>query len=69
MLIATLELDTFLFVVKHVVEVFNAVRSCVKARDEWKISFGDLHDEICTGLWKSLLGIKKVDEALSFVCS
>ena len=45
-------------------EVFNAVRSCLKSRDEWKISFRDLHDEICTGLWKSLLGIKKVDEAL-----
>ena len=35
-----------------------------KSRDEWKISFRDLHDEMCTGLWKSLLGIKKVDEAL-----
>ena len=45
-------------------EVFNAVRSCFKSRDEWKITFRDLHDEICTGLWKSLLGIKKVDEAL-----
>ena len=45
-------------------EVFNAMRSCFKSRDEWKISFRDLHDEMCTGLWKSLLGIKKVDEAL-----
>ena len=45
-------------------EVFNAVRSCFKSTDEWKISFRDLHDEMCTGLWKSLLGIKKVDEAL-----
>ena len=44
-------------------EVFNAVRYCFKSRDEWKISFRDLHDEMCTGLWKSLLGIKKVDEA------
>ena len=45
-------------------EVFNAVRSYLKSRDEWKISFRDQHDEICTGSWKSLLGIKKVDEAL-----
>ena len=45
-------------------EVFNAVRSCFKSRDDWKISFHDLHDEMFTGLWKSLLGIKKVDEAL-----
>ena len=45
-------------------EVFNAVRSGFKSRDEWKISFRDLHDEMYTGLWKSLLGIDKVDEAL-----
>ena len=62
LLIATLEL-TFLFVVKHVMEVFNAVRSCFKSRDEWKISFRDLHDEICTGLWKSLLGIKVAEHS------
>ena len=45
-------------------EVFNAVRSCLKSRDEWKITFRDLHEEMYSGLWKSLLGIKKVDEAL-----
>ena len=45
-------------------EVFNALRSCLKSRDEWKISFRNLHEEIYSGLWKSLLGIKKVDEAL-----
>ena len=36
----------------------------MKSRDEWKISFRNLHEEIYSGLWKSLLGIKKVDEAL-----
>ena len=70
LLIATLEFDTFLFVLKHgglfflVVEGLNAVRSWLKSRDEWKINFRDLHGEMYSGLWKSLLGIKKVDEAL-----
>ena len=45
------------------VEAFDTARSCLKSRDEWKISFRDLHEEMYTGLWKSLLGIKKVDEA------
>ena len=54
----TLELDTFLL------NVLNGLRSCFKYRDEWKISFRDLQEEIYSGLWKSLLGIKKVDEAL-----
>ena len=40
------------------------MRSCFKSRDEWKISVRDMHDEMCTGLWKSLLGIRKGDEAL-----
>ena len=40
------------------------MRSCLKSRDEWKITFRDLHEEMYSGLWKSLLGIKKVDEAL-----
>ena len=40
------------------------MRSCLKSRDEWKITFRDLHEEMYFGLWKSLLGIKKVDEAL-----
>ena len=45
-------------------EAFNAVRSCLKSRDELKITFRDLHEEMYSGLWKSLLGIKMVDEAL-----
>ena len=45
-------------------EAFDSVRSCFKFRDEGKISFRDLHDEMYTGLWKSLLGIDKADEAL-----
>ena len=40
------------------------MRSCLKSKDEWKITFRDLHEEMYSGLWKSLLGIKKVDEAL-----
>ena len=45
-------------------EAFDTARSCFKCRDEGKINFCDLHDEMYTGLWKSLLGIDKVDEAL-----
>ena len=46
------------------VEVFNTVRSCLKSKDDWKINFRELHETTYTGLWKSLLRIKKLDEAL-----
>ena len=45
-------------------EAFNAVRSCLKSGDDWKISFRDLQERMYTGLWKSLLRIEHVDEAL-----
>ena len=45
-------------------EVLNGLRSCFKSRDEWKISFRDLQEEMYSGLSNSLLGIKKDDEAL-----
>ncbi|KAK2560411.1 hypothetical protein P5673_016753 [Acropora cervicornis] len=45
-------------------EAFNAVRSCLKSKDDWKIKFRDLCEETYTCLWKSLLRIKKLDEAL-----
>ena len=46
------------------VEAFNAVRSCLKSKGDWKINFRELYDGTYTGLWKSLLRIKKLDEAL-----
>ena len=45
-------------------EVFNAVRSCLKSKDDWKIDFRELYETSYTGLWESLLRIKKLDEAL-----
>ena len=46
------------------VKTFNAVRSCLKAKDHWKIKFRELYEQTYTGLWKSLLRSNKVDEAL-----
>ncbi|XP_044173461.1 tetratricopeptide repeat protein 28-like, partial [Acropora millepora] len=46
------------------VEAFNGVRSCLKSKDDWKISFRELYETTNTFLWKSLLRLKKVDEAL-----
>ncbi|XP_015767785.1 PREDICTED: tetratricopeptide repeat protein 28-like [Acropora digitifera] len=46
------------------VKAFNAMRSCLKAKDNCKISFRELHEAAYTGLWMSLLRIKKLDEAL-----
>ena len=46
------------------VEASNAVRSCLKSRDDWKISFRELHEGMYAGLRKSLLRIEKVDGAL-----
>ncbi|XP_067046335.1 tetratricopeptide repeat protein 28-like [Acropora muricata] len=45
-------------------EAFNAVRSCLKSEDDWKISFREVYETTYTGLWKSLLRMEKVDEAL-----
>ena len=46
------------------VEAFNAVRSCLKSKDEWKIKFRELYERAYSGLWKSLLRTQKLDEAL-----
>ena len=46
------------------VEAFNAVRSCLKSKDDWKIKFRELYETTYSGLWKSLLRIQKLDEAL-----
>jgi len=46
------------------VEAFTAVRSCLKSEDDWKINFREQYETTYTGLWKSLLRIEKLDEAL-----
>ena len=45
-------------------EAFNAVRSCLKCKDDWKINFRELYETTYTGLWKSWLRMEKLDEAL-----
>ena len=46
------------------VEAFNAMRSCLKSKDDWKIKFRELYETAYSGLWKSLLRIEKFGEAL-----
>ena len=45
-------------------EAFNAVRSCLKSKDDWKIKFRELYETTCSSFWNSLLRINKLDEAL-----
>ena len=42
----------------------NAVRSGLKSNDDWKINFREPYETTCTGLWRSLLKIEKLNEAL-----
>ena len=46
------------------VNVFNFLRSLLKSKDNWKIKYRELHDKTYAALWRSLLRIGKVDEAL-----
>ena len=46
------------------VNVFNFLRSLLKYKDNWKIKYRELHETTYTALWRSLLRIGKVDEAL-----
>ena len=48
----------------YAVEAFNAVRACLKSKDDWKINFRELYETTNTFLWKSLLRLGKLDEAL-----
>ncbi|XP_074612529.1 uncharacterized protein LOC141866888 [Acropora palmata] len=48
----------------YAVEAFDAVRSCLKSKDDWKINFRELYETANTFLWKSLLGLEKLEEAL-----
>ena len=46
------------------VDVFTTLRSLLKSEDNWKITFRELHETTYTFLWKSLLRIGKINEAL-----
>ena len=46
------------------VETFNTLRSLLKSEDEWKITFRELHDNTYRAIWRCLLTIGKIDEAL-----
>ena len=46
------------------VEVFNTMRSLLKSEDDLKMRFREQHEKTYTALWRSLLNIGKIDEAL-----
>ncbi|XP_015773900.1 PREDICTED: tetratricopeptide repeat protein 28-like [Acropora digitifera] len=46
------------------VNIFNSLRSLLKSNDDWKIKYRELYEKTFTALWRSLLRIRKVDEAL-----
>ena len=46
------------------VSVFNTLRSLLKSEDNWKIKFRELYEKTYISLWKSLLRIGKINEAL-----
>ena len=46
------------------VKTFNSLRSLLMSKDDWKITFRELHETTYTALWRSLLSVGKVDEAL-----
>ena len=48
----------------YAVEAFDAVRSSLKSKDDWKINFRELYETTNIFLWKSLLGLEKLEEAL-----
>ena len=46
------------------VDVWNTLRSLLKSEGNWKIKFRDLHEVTYTSLWRSLIRIGKINEAL-----
>ena len=46
------------------VGVFNTLRSLLKSEDNWKIKFRELYEKTYTSLWRLLLRIGKINEAL-----
>ena len=58
------QFDTALGNFVSAVDVFNTLRSLLKSEDNWKMKFRDLHENTYTSLWRSLLRIGKINEAL-----
>ncbi|XP_044178641.1 tetratricopeptide repeat protein 28-like [Acropora millepora] len=46
------------------VEAFNTLRSLLKSEDDWKTKFRELYDNTYTAIWRSLLIIGRIEEAL-----
>ena len=46
------------------VDAFISMRSLLKYEDNWKAKFREQHETTYTALWRSLLRIEKIDEAL-----
>ena len=46
------------------VDAFNSLRSFFKSKDNWKISFREQYERTYVMLWRSLLRIEKIDDAL-----
>ena len=46
------------------VDAFNSLRSFLKSEDNWKISFREQNERSYVKLWRSLLKIGKIDDAL-----
>ena len=46
------------------VNTFNSLTSLLKCKDIWKMKYRELHETTYTALWRLLLRIGKVDEAL-----
>ena len=46
------------------VDVFNSLRSLLESKGNWKMKFRHLHQMTYTSLWRSLLRIVKMNEAL-----
>ena len=46
------------------VNMCNTLRSLLKSEGNWKMKFRDLHEFVYTSLWRSLLRIAKINEAL-----
>ena len=46
------------------VKALNTLRCLMKSKDDWKINFRELHDNTYAALWKCLLKLGKVNDAL-----
>ncbi|XP_044168991.1 tetratricopeptide repeat protein 28-like [Acropora millepora] len=56
--------DFSVFTFSFAVDVFNTLRSLLTSKGNWKMKFRDLHEMTYTSLWRSLLRIGKINEAL-----